>query len=82
MALFEFKESDKPYLEFIYWFIVFTIIAFLMTFHKPFVSTIDRSQMPIIQRFPMCFFVGAVYGSIIWLLNKLLKVIINKLYEQ
>ncbi|MCW3121171.1 MAG: hypothetical protein JWQ38_663 [Flavipsychrobacter sp.] len=74
-----FNRKAKPFVELIYWFIIFFSTFLLFTYHKSHYR--DRSGDAIGQRIAMSVFVGVFYALIVWGLNGLFRVISKKLFD-
>jgi|GEM_PF-2076244 len=79
MAIFK-NRGAQPYIELLYWFVIFSTIGFLMTFHKRH-APIDYEQFSMGHRIFLAALTGIVSAFFIWLLNGLLKLIIEKLFD-
>ena len=79
MSIFKNTEP-KQFAELLYWIIIFSVTAFLFTYHKT-PPPIDFDEAGMGQRISLSIFEGVFYALIIWALNGLQKVIMRKLYD-
>jgi len=73
------NKAAQPYIEVLYWFTIFSLLGFLMSFHKNY-PPVDHEHMAMSHRISVSIFMGILFAFFIWLFNGLLRLILGKLF--